>query len=455
MIKIKNMNKVELIKVRKRIFFKYRKFSFLLLFALVITFQTNAQVWTLEQCIDTAQVHNKNLQISKNEVLMSAEKEKEVKANLIPKVKFSADYKYFFDLPYQLMPKSAFGGPDGVFSAIQFGTPNNINVGLQAAMPLYNPDLYGGMKKAKVAKKITDLKYEKTKEDVFFDISNLYYNAQILKHQLAFIDSNLDNTNKLLKTMNLLHEQLLAKKTDVQKIELQKSTLETQRETVVANLDQVLSFLKLNIGLNEEQNIDVNYEITYNNNITYEKNETNDIKLANTKKELLATELKTLKNSRLPSVSLYGSYSQVGFGYDGEPESFLDFYPTSFVGLQISVPIFNGTITKKQISQKKIEIDNSELQLSLLNDQTKIKISNAEKLRQVALRNITNTTSQIKLAASVYKQTVEQQKHGIASLTDVLMADSKLKEAQQDYISAVVNYLKADLELKKITGNIN
>lgn len=432
----------------------YRKYVFLLFFALIFVMQSNAQLWTLQQCIDTAQVQNKKLQISKNEVLMSVEKEKEVKSNLIPKVKFSADYKYFIDLPYQLMPMSAFGGPDGVFNAVQFGTPHNINVGLQAAMPIYNPDLYGGVKKAKIAKKITSLNYEKTKEDVFFDISNLYYNAQILKHQIAFIDSNLVNTNKLLKSMSLLNEQLLVKATDVQKIELQKSTLETQRETVKANLEQVINFLKLNVGIQEGQNIDVNYEIAFDDNITYEINETNDIKLANTKKELLTTELKTIKQSRLPSVSLYGNYSQAGFGYDGDPKSFLDFYPTSFVGLQISAPIFNGMVTKRKITQKKIEIDNNEIQLSLLNEQTNIKISNAKSNKKVALKTITNTKDQIKLARSVYKQTVKQQKQGVANLADVLMADSKLKEVQQSYIGAIVNYLKADLELKKITGNI-
>jgi outer membrane protein TolC len=63
---------------------------------LIIGFQSaQAQTWTLQQCIDTAQVHNKNLQMSRNNMAIGEQREKEAKANLIPKVTANADYKYF------------------------------------------------------------------------------------------------------------------------------------------------------------------------------------------------------------------------------------------------------------------------------------------------------------------------------------------------------------------------
>ena len=54
----------------------------------------------------------------------------------------------------------------------------------------------------------------------------------------------------------------------------------------------------------------------------------------------------------------------------------------------------------------------------------------------------------------IYEQTIVQQKLGTATITDILLADNSLREAQQTYLSAVIDYLKADLELKKFTGNI-
>ena len=65
---------------------------------------TQAQVWSLEQCIDTAQIHNKNLLMNRNNISIGEQKAKEAKANLIPKVTANADYKYFLHLPYQFLP---------------------------------------------------------------------------------------------------------------------------------------------------------------------------------------------------------------------------------------------------------------------------------------------------------------------------------------------------------------
>ncbi len=424
---------------------------------LIITFlavPAYAQVWTLKQCIDSAQIHNRNLQISRNNMEMGKEKEKEAKSNLIPKVKFAGDYKYFIDQPTQLMPQSAFGGPAGIFKEIKFGTPHNFNLSLQAALPLYNPNIYGAIKTTKAASELNKLQYKKTREDVYYNISNLYYNAQVLKHQLTFIEGNLENTSKLLQTIKLLREQKLAKRSDVEKIQLQKERLLTQKKTVENTLVQVKNLLKFNIGIPLSRPFEVESNIRYRPEINYPHNIIVDLQLANTKKDLLTTELKTLKNSRIPSLSLYGSYSEVGFGYRGAPKNFLDFYPTSLVGVQLSVPIFNGMVTKRKINQKKLEIKNTELQASLIKEKNTMEITNARKQRNVALTTIKNTQDQIKLAQSVYNQTVMQQKQGLASLTDVLMADNALKEAQQNNITAIINYLKADLKLKQLTGNI-
>ena len=44
-----------------------------------------AQVWSLEQCIDTAQVHNQNLQISRNNIAIGEQKQKKPYQIFFPK----------------------------------------------------------------------------------------------------------------------------------------------------------------------------------------------------------------------------------------------------------------------------------------------------------------------------------------------------------------------------------
>lgn len=413
-----------------------------------------SQTWSLQQCIDTAQVHNKNLQISRNNMELGIEKQGEAKANLIPKVNVVGDYKYFIELPYQLMPQSAFGGPEGQVKEIQFGVPHNMSANIQVAMPLYNPQIYGGIKTTKIATDIFELQYKKTEEQVYFEISNLYYNIQILLNQLTFVDSNIVNTTKLLGNIKILHQQLMVRETDVKKLELQKDQLLTQRDILVNNVEQLLNALKIMMGVSINESIQIETDIKTREINEYSVLQSVDIQLVNMQNRLLTSKLNTLKNSRLPTVSLYGSYGQTGFGYDKKPNDFLKFFPSSFVGLQLSYPLFNGTVTYRKINQKKIEIQNNELQISLVTEQNNMLIENANRRKIVELRTITNTLSQINLARTVYEQTILQQNEGTANLTDVLLADNDLREAQQSYLSAIVEFLKADLELKKFTGNI-
>lgn len=433
------------------------KHKIILLLSLAALLATTAQgqVWTLQQCIDTALVHNKSLQISRNSREVGEQKHQEALANLIPKVNVNADYRYYASLPYQFMPLSAFGGPDGQFKEVQFGVPHNINANLQLTLSVYNPLVYGAIQSTKIGTEISGLQVQKTTEQIFFEISNLYYNAQILKSQQAFIDSNLINNKKLLKNLQLLKEQLLAKGTDVSKVQLQIDQLTNQGEITGNRYEQVINALKFTMGVSGELSMEVEPLSLYTpENKEYKSASTIDIRLSESQSRLLVSELRTLKNSRLPTLSLYGTYGTTGYGYDKQPDEFLKFYPIGYAGLQMTYPLFNGTITRRKINQKKLEVRNSELQQSLITEQTNMQIDNARQQRLVAQHSMETTRSQIALGQSVYGQTILQQSQGTAGLPDVLLADNALREAQQNYLTAVVEYLKADLELKKLTGNI-
>ena len=426
-------------------------------FLLLVWGSSSAQEWSLQQCIDTAQVRNKNLQMNRNNNAVAELKEKEAKANLIPKVTANADYKYFTNLPYQLMPLSTFNpmAPEGQFKEAQFGVPHNINANLQLMMPLYNPQVYGAIQMTKVAAELSDLQYKKTEEQVFFEISNLYYNAQILDHQLAFIDSNLVNAERLYKNIQLLNAQLLAKGTDVSKVKLQVAQLSTQKEAISGKYEQVLNALKFAMGVSNKQNFKIDPNIQYQSINEYTPTSVLDVRLVKTQNRLLLTELNTLNKSRLlPSLNLIGMYGTTGFGYDKKPNDFLKFFPIGFAGIQLSYPLFNGTVTHRKVNQKKLELKNNDLQVTLLSEQNTMQIDNAKLQKKVTEKLVATTTEQVTLAQTIYDQTIVQQKQGTASLTDVLLADNSLREAQQSYLSSVIEYLKADLDLKKLTGNL-
>ena len=434
----------------------YRKSKILSLLLLLIGISqiSSAQIWTLKQCIDSAQVHNKNLQIQRNNIEIGNQKQQEAKGNLLPKLNANTDYKYFTNLPYQFMPLSLFGGPEGKYKEAQFGVPHNINANLQLTLPLYNPQIKAAIQSTEIATELTKLQLKKSEEQIYFEISNLYYNAQILNRQILFVDSNLVNANRLLRTMHLLKEQLMAKGTDVNKVALQVDQLNTQKAIIESKQEQVMQALKFSMGISPDREMEISNDISYQIDGSYTRIPTLDFQIAATQNRLLNNELSTLKKSSLPTIALFGTYGVNGFGYDKKPDNFLKFHPIGFAGVQLSYNLFDGNILRKKRVQKKIEIQNNELQQALVTEQNTMQIENAMNQRNTAQKSIGLIEKQIKQSQSIYEQTIIQQKEGVASLNDVLVADNALREVQQSYIAAIVDYLKADLELKKVSGQL-
>lgn len=427
-----------------------------LVLLILFSFQAQAQVktWTLQECLDTAMVQNKNIQLTKNQSEIALLKNQEAKAQLLPKLFLQGDYRYFTELPFQLMPQSAFGGPEGVFREIQFGVPHNISTNLTFRMPLYDAQLMGGIKASQTYQELAYLQEGKTKEQVYLEVSNLYYNAQILKNKLAFIQQNLDNSRKLEKNTRLLYEQTIAQRTDWDKVLLQIQQLESAAHQVESQYETFLKALKFVMGLPLDTEMDIPFNIRISESEDWSTQKTLDELIQEKKQQISLQEIRTIRNSRIPSLALYGNYGRTGFGFTGQPESFLNFYPVSFVGLQLNVPIFNGTVTHKKISQKKIELQNNQIQQELIVQQTDMLQQNALLQSQVAKSQLKTSQQQIQMAESVYQRMLLQQQEGLASLTEVLLADNALRDAQQIYLNAMVEYLKANLDIKKTSGNL-
>jgi OMF family outer membrane factor len=426
----------------------------IILFASFFTHSIYSQkILNLDECVKQALQYNKQVKIAENNVLKSTYQREEILSNLWPKINGNVDYKYYFDLPTQLMPAKAFNpmAPEWEFKAAQFGVPHNINANLQVGMPLYNADLYSGIKISKVAEELQKINYKKTKEDTYVLISNLYYNAQIIKNQILYTKKNRENLNKLLKDLQLFYEQKMVTKNEVDKVALQVKKLDVNLKLLHNTYKEVINALKLNMGINED--FDVQTEIITPQLKVYPSQTPTNVLLLEKKYDLTDLEIKKIKNGRLPKLSAFGSYGTIGYGYDEKPHDFLDFYDVSLIGVKLEIP-FLDLSRKKKIQQKEVELDNAKLQMELVKEKNEIDIKNAQNKLQVQLEVIENQKEQIKLAKSVYNKTLMQHKQDMASLTDVLLAENDIIKAEQEYLSSVIEYLKTNLELKKLTGNL-
>ena len=425
-------------------------FALLLLFALW-TGPAAAQLMTLEQCVDSALVNDRRVRMTALEEEMATVRIGEAKAGLVPKVRGAAEFRNYTDLPYQLLPSSFFGGPAGDYREIQFGTQQNINANLQAQMPLYDPQVWGAINMAREGGRMAELQGERTRETVVLEVSNVYYSAQILKTRMAFLDSNVVNAEALVHTIDLMHDQSLARGSDVDRIRLQRDQLLTQRERVRSQYAQAMDALRLLIGVPVDAPLEIAAPETARPTAALSAGLGTGVRTAEQAMRLKAAELQLVKRSRMPSLNATGLYGTTGFGPIGA-ENRYNYYPIGFFGAQLQVPIFQGTVLGKRIRGKELELEHATLQRDAAVERDAVERRTALREEALARRALDDSHAQLELAYRIRSSTILQHGQGVASITDLVLADQAHREAQQNSIDALVQLRRAQLELTRLNG---
>ncbi len=425
----------------------------MLAWSLVATAQQPTSVLSLQACIDQALVNDQRVRAAEIDQRMAGARVDEQRAGLLPKVRALADMRHYAQLPYQLLPSSFFGGPEGVYREIQFGTPDNISMNVQAQLPLVDVGSWESIHVAREAERLAGIQRERGREEVVLDVSNAYYNAQVLQARRTFLDSNLQSTEAMLRNVELLHAQLLARGTDVDRLRLQRDQLRTQLERVGAQQEQVLDLMRLMMGLPADAPLATEPASPSANPAPATPRPTAGLRLAEQTMLLRHAEIRLLKRSRLPSLQGYGLLGNTGFGPIGS-EGRYDFYPVSYFGATLQVPLFNGTVITRKVAQKELELERAGLLRDAVADREGLEQRRAARDEALAFRTLADAEAQLTLADRIRRSTLLQHAEGVATLTDLLLADQAVREGQQLYIDALVQLRKAQLELARLNGTL-
>lgn len=428
-----------------------RRIYIALLFTLFLPVYSDAQDTSLNELIKIALQNNQDVKSSVLDVSVSEKRVSEVKSNMLPQVNVSGDYKYYTKIPIQLMPV---GGD--FYQSVEISTPWNLGTTVSVGQLIYSQEYITGVQLANTGKEISKLLVRKSKEDVAYNISATYYNAQIINSQLNFIRNNIINMEKMISTGELLYENQMIKYSDVDKLKLNKTMLETQEQTVKVSYNEVINMLKLLSGIPQSDNLKINNDISTKVDIlpySKVKPERVELKLLEKQKELNEFERKNIFAGYLPSISAYGVYYSSFYGKGGDA-SFLKGYPGTWLGLRLSWNLFDGLGRKSKIQQKDIEYRKLDLKINQLNENISMELNNAK--NQVVLQESTiqNRKEQLALAEKIYGQVQLQFKEGLVNITDVLQSDNSLREAQNNYIISTIKLLNAQLSWKKAAGKL-
>jgi outer membrane protein TolC len=422
---------------------------------------TTSYTFTLPQAIDyafknQAAVLNAQLdeQIAKNTV-------KQTTGIGLPQVSGSFSFQDFLKLPTSLLPGEFFGDPAGTYKPVQFGVKYQSVLGLEASQLLFDGSYLVGLQAAKTYKELSIRNSKRTKIETAVAVSKAYYSVLVSNEQLGLLDANLVRLHKSLHDIEAYYKNGLVEKVDVDRLHVLTNNLETERENVVRLLALNTNLLKFQMGMPIETNLTLNdsikelsltADVLVADSLAY-KNRV-EFSLGQTQKKLNELNLKRYKSEYLPSIVAFGSTSN-SYQNNSFSKLYSNYYPTSLVGLKLSLPIISGGQRIYKIKNARLEVQKSANDLANLQNGINLEINQAKTSFLNGLQSLENQKRNMELSKEVLRVSKIKYEQGVGSSLEVTAAETSLKESQNNYINALYESLINKVNLDRALGRIN
>ncbi len=432
----------------------------LMAFANTTTAQTKNE-FSISQCVDYA--YKNNLQV-KNALLTIKSQEainKEVTASALPTINATVGGVNYLQLPVSLLPGEIFGGTAGSYIPVRFGTKYNANASLQLQQLLFDGQVFVALQARRTTIALQQKSAEVTEEMIKTNIHKIYYQLVVSKTQIGLLDANIERLQKLEHDSKELYKNGFVEKLDLDKISVQIANLETEKLKATNAIELGYIGLKTLMGMPVKDTLILTDKISEDqittdiaSNQDYQYTDRKEFQAVSLGKKLNEYNIKRYQLSYLPTIAMSGAYTknaqrnQFNFFKGG------DWFTTSFIGLNISTPIFDGFARKARITKAKIDLQQTENQLQNLRLTIDAEVTQAKMNFATAISTLNNQKKNMQLAESVYAQTKKKYEIGTGSNMEITGAQTDLVTAQTNYIGAMYSAIIARVDYLKATGKL-
>ncbi|NTS40397.1 TolC family protein [Flavisolibacter sp. BT320] len=439
----------------------------LLLLASVVSVGAMAQEpvqLNLKDALKYALEANQNARKAKLDVENSEYQIDEVRSQALPQINGSGGLTYNPLLQKSALPNIFGANPNpNETILLAFGQKWNANAGLSLTQNLFNKSVFTGLDAAKAAREFYRISQQLTEEQVLEQVATNYYQVLVQRQQVGVLDSTIRNSQRVQRILEGQFNAGLAKKIDVDRIAVNINNLQSQRQQLLNGVALLENQLKFYMGMPintpiiiPEAEIRSIQPQAVGMDATIAADNRTEVRLLRKQEDLLNYQKESIKAEYYPSLSLGSNYSYQGIGNSmpigkGQAKG-VNWFDVASVSLNLRIPIFNGGATKSRIKQtevsiKKVEEDiaNTKLGLDLAFENAKTQINNSIITLNAQRKNV-------QLAQDVFSNTQNNYNNGLASLTDLLNAETSLTEANNNYSSALLNYRVAEIQLIKSQG---
>jgi len=436
-----------------------------LLLSIIGFSQEDSQSFSLQEAIDYALENNRNAKNAVRDIESAKQRKWETTATGLPQLSAKIDYNNWLKQQVSLIPAEFFGGNQGEFAEVAFGTTQTMNASATLEQLLFDGSYLVGLQSAKVFLEISKNAKEKTDLEIRKSVINAYGNVLLAQESESILESNKTVLEKNLFETQKIYENGLTEEENVEQLQITLSSITNSLDQTKRLKNLAIKMFNITLG----KDINANTILTEDLNmltakhidlglITIEENIENtvDYKIAkndNRSKELL---LKLEKSKALPSLNAFINGSYAG---NSEDFTFLKndqkWFGSSLMGVSLNIPIFSSFGRHAATQRAKIELEKSIDNLTETEQQLKLLIASAKSNYEFAIQQYETSKQNLDLAERIEKKNQTKFFEGISTSFDLRQAQTQLYTSQQDYLQAMLDVITKKAELETVLNTIN
>ncbi|MGY2132593.1 TolC family protein [Hymenobacter sp. HD11105] len=413
---------------------------------------------TLEECVQFAL---RNQPLVRQSLLDEAIGERQIRIGLsdwLPQVQGVGSYTRNLILPAVVLPN--FQDPAAGQQIVRIGLNNTSTIGVQGTQLLYSNDVLLAARSRRFVRLRNSQNTTNFKIDVVTNVSKAFYDILLTQEQLRILDEAIVRQEKQLKDAFAQYEVGITDKIDYKRATISVKNAYAQRKTTAESLKGKYATLKQLMGYAPENNLALTYDtaqmiqqtrLDTTQQLAFEKRI--EVQQLLTQKKLQRLNTDYYRLGFLPTLSGFINYNRV---YQNNEFSVLydRAFPNSQAGVQLALPIFQGTRRLQNLKIAELQEERVDLDLFDTKNQINSEYEQALATYKSALNDLATQQENARDAEEIYNIVKLQYDEGIKTYLEVIVAETDLRTSQLNYYNSLFNVLASKLDVERALGVI-
>jgi len=340
---------------------------------------------------------------------------------------------------------------------IKLDFTRNYQFSLSFSLPLSaGGRLVSGYKQANYNLMSTKEAIRQSMQETVFNVKKAFYGYLLAKKFVEVSEEAVGLAEKHWKNVKSLYDVGMASKFDLLRSEVQVANLKPQLIRAKNGLSTAELGLKMLLGLDLKQPIEVKGELSYKE---FEANvdagvaqalanrpEMNQLKF---QQQMAAEMLKMARGAYLPTLAIGGAYNYWGNRFKFTKDSWESYYS---VNLVLDIPLFNGFVNSAKVGESKAMLRQLDYSRKGLSEMVKFEVQEAILSLQQAKESLLSQEKNVEQAQEAVRIADLNYAEGLATNLDVSFAQMALTQAKTNYSQALYDYALALAQLEKAIG---